>query len=173
MDRVELTLVGAAAPGAYDAAGAGTAARAATAETLDAVVALQARVGDLFLRISAGPEVDGGQPPVDEESRYPLPGIPVHPLRPEAWWTGDARLWVARQLVYRGERFAGRRRVHPWLVTGTVVGRSAWGEPLLAQWSPVATVGPRVLTQAGLVYAGWRSREADGPAVRRRSRLHG
>ncbi|WP_240645806.1 DUF6098 family protein [Georgenia sp. SYP-B2076] len=127
------------------------------ARTLGDVVAVQRELGEVFLRISGGPEADKTAGGWHRESGYPLPGLPAWPLHAETWWRAGQATWIARQLVQYSYLLSDDNR--PWLLTGTVVGRGADCEPLLADVVPVAHVAPGVLSEAQSVYAGWRARE--------------
>ena len=126
--------------------------------SLAEVAALQEGTDGLYLRISAGPEEDRRSGGWDDESGYLLPGLPAWLLRPEKWWAGGARLWLARQLVRHGSHLAGGRTNKSWLLTGDVVGHGADGEPLIARWKPVALLARGVMPEAESAYAAWRYR---------------
>ncbi|MFH5823347.1 DUF6098 family protein [Georgenia sp. AZ-5] len=132
-------------------------AAGALARTLDDVVALQRRVGALYLRISEGPETDAVVGSWDAESGYPLPGLAVWPLAAEPWWPAGPAVWIARQLVQSSYLLGDRKR--PWLLTGTEVGRGADGEPLVTNVTPLADVAPGVSLEAQSAYAAWRCRD--------------
>jgi hypothetical protein len=127
-----------------------------TLETVSEIVEAQRREGELFLRISHGPaDVRSGSR--HQESGYPLPGLACWPLRSEPWWPAGDNVWVARQLVSHSYLISERSRA--WLLAGSVVGRGADGEPLVAPARPVALVGQGALLQAESIYAAWRCRD--------------
>ncbi len=106
----------------------------------------------LYLRYSSGPEADAAHPSQDYEAGVDLPGLPVTPLRPEAWWTRPPHEWVARRVCKYlnlaqgpGERFA-------WVLTGPVVGTGPDHEPLIGDPVPVARLGDRLIERAQALY---------------------
>ena len=127
------------------------------ASTLRDVVAMQRELGEVYLRISAGPEADRLAGGWHRESGYPLPGLPAWPLRAEPWWPAGQTTWIARQLVQYSYLLSDD--THPWLLVGTVVGRGPDCEPLIADFTHVAHVAAGVMPEAQSVYAGWRARE--------------
>ncbi|WP_127128608.1 DUF6098 family protein [Georgenia sp. SYP-B2076] len=127
--------------------------------SLDQVADLMEHTDALFLRISAGPDEDRRSGGWDGESGYLLPGLPAWMLRPEAWWAGGLRLWLARQVVRHGFLLSGGKGNQPWLLTGEVVGRGPDGDPLVARWRPVALLARGVLPEAEAAYAAWRCRD--------------
>ena len=127
---------------------------------LDEVVELVGLVSPVFVRFSAGPEVDAATVSRDHESGSVLPGLSVNPLDPEPWWDRPLTHWLARQLcqyahLMRGDRF-------PWMLTGTVVGRGPDCEPLLVETTPVAYLEPSVVREAAETYAREFRAGADG-----------
>jgi hypothetical protein len=113
---------------------------------------LEAHPRDLYLRWSRGPEADLAPQPrsSDELTGLPLPGLSATPLAVEDWWRDrPLRLWVARRLYdychLRHDRAPG---IHPWVLTGTEVGRGPDNEPLLGDVRPLARIDEAVVGQA-------------------------
>ncbi|PFG38601.1 hypothetical protein ATJ97_1085 [Georgenia soli] len=128
----------------------------ATVDAVSDLVQAQQRKGDLYLRVSRGPDDvhTGSRHP---ESGYPLPGLACWPLVPEPWWPAGTSTWIARQLV--SHSYLLSERAQAWVLTGPVVGRGADGEPLVAPANPVALVGHGAFLEAESVYAAWRCRD--------------
>ncbi|MGO4534738.1 DUF6098 family protein [Leifsonia sp. 2MCAF36] len=111
----------------------------------------------LFVRYSAGFASDLEEGSFDAESGLALPGLPAHPLDPEAWWTLPRVEWVARQLSRlpaprhapqdgsRPERFA-------WLLRGRGVGHAPDGEVLVAEVEVVGRLAECLIDQADRVW---------------------
>jgi hypothetical protein len=120
------------------------------ADTLLEVVDVVARVDQVFVRFSAGPEADRACRSMDYESGVELPGLSVAVLTPEPWWTRSAKDWVARRLCKYDELLEDDR--FPWLLTGDVVGSGPDHEPLVRMRRPVLRVGGPALAEARGLY---------------------
>ncbi|OLT53296.1 DUF6098 family protein [Cellulosimicrobium sp. CUA-896] len=114
------------------------------------VAELAGVVAPLYVRFSGGPASDAAVASRDHESGCVLPGLSVNPLTPEPWWDRPAEHWVARQLCQYAYLMTPER--FPWLLTGTVVGRGPDCEPLLVDTTPVASIDPSVVAEAGRLY---------------------
>ncbi|WP_052436830.1 DUF6098 family protein [Georgenia sp. SUBG003] len=127
-----------------------------TIDTVSDLVRAAQGGGELYLRVSRGPEDvhTGSRHP---ESGYPLPGLACWPLGPEPWWPAGTSTWIARQLV--SHSYLLSERALAWVLTGPVVGRGADGEPLVAPARPVALLGHGAFLEAESVYAAWRCRD--------------
>lgn len=123
----------------------------ALVERLDELTELVMLADPLYVRFSAGPEVDAGSSSRDGESGAVLPGLSVNRLRPEPWWDRPARVWVARQLAQYAHVGARDGR-YPWVLTGREVGRGPDSEPLVADVVPVAILAGAVVDEALAVY---------------------
>ncbi|MPV37505.1 DUF6098 family protein [Georgenia subflava] len=126
-------------------------------DSVSEMVQLQRRRGEMFLRVSNGPDLDVRTGARHPESGYALPGLPAWTMQPEPWWPAGATVWVARQLVRHSYLLGESNRA--WLLTGQVAGRGADGEPLVAGATPVAVVGPGAFLEAESIYAAWRCRD--------------
>lgn len=125
----------------------------------------------LYVRYSAGFAADLEAGAADDESGLPLPGLAVHPLDPEGWWTLPRREWIARQLTrLPAPRHASRDGVRPerfaWLLRGREVGRGPDGELLVAGIDVVGRLAECLMVQADQVWgeridAGLGRREAE------------
>ncbi len=116
-------------------------------ELVEVVQALDATA---YVRFSAGPDVDRGNPSVDGESGATLPGLSVNRLTPEPWWARPAREWMARQVCQYAHLGGGER--YAWVLTGTEVGRGPDSEPLVDDVVPVARLAQTALDEATDVY---------------------
>jgi hypothetical protein len=105
----------------------------------------------LFVRFSQGYAADLVVGSTDPETGLSLPGLTALPLDPEPWWSLPAAEWIARQLA----RFHRDEAHFAWLLRGTVVGRSAGGEPLIGDVEVVGRLADSLLDQADRV---WRER---------------
>jgi hypothetical protein len=105
----------------------------------------------LFVRFSQGYAADLVVGSADPETGLSLPGLTALPLDPEPWWSLPAAEWIARQLA----RFHRDEAHFAWLLRGTVVGRSAGGEPLIGDVEVVGRLADSLLDQADRV---WRER---------------
>ncbi|WP_069385420.1 DUF6098 family protein [Cellulosimicrobium cellulans] len=114
------------------------------------VAELAGVVAPLYVRFSGGPEADAAATSRDHESGALLPGLSVNPMNPEPWWDRPVEHWVARQLCQYAHLMTPER--FPWLLTGTVAGRGPDCEPLLVEPSPVASIDPSVVEEAGRLY---------------------
>jgi hypothetical protein len=122
-----------------------------TIRSLDELAEFVEKYPDVCIRYSKGPADDAGERSVDYESGLDLPGLSVNPLRPEAWWTRDARDWLARQICHYaslGEE-PGRRA---WLIEGETVGYGPDREPLLSPWRAVAWLADALRDEARARY---------------------
>lgn len=118
--------------------------------SLAEVAELVAVVHPLYVRFSGGPDQDLSTVSRDHESGCLLPGLSVNPMNPEPWWDRPVEHWVARQLCQYAHLLAPERL--PWLLTGHVAGRGPDCEPLLVDVVPAASVDPRVVDEAGILY---------------------
>src|SRR5690606_29771079 len=102
----------------------------------------------VHVRYSEGPDADRHRTSVDTESGLELPGLSVHPLDGESWWTRPHKDWLARQLCqYRhlSEKNPNRRA---WVLRGREVARGPDCEPLLAEVEPIAYLDDSLLDEA-------------------------
>jgi hypothetical protein len=143
-------------PAAEDRAGT-TSPPLPVLDSVPEIVRLQRRLGEVYLRVSDGPDADVLAGARHAESGYPLPGLPAWAMQPEPWWPAGTAAWTARQLVQHSYLLAEPSRA--WLLTGQVVGRGADGEPLISPATPVAVVGLGAFLEAESVYAAWRCRD--------------
>ncbi|GGM32455.1 DUF6098 family protein [Promicromonospora citrea] len=118
--------------------------------SLAEVTELAQLLAPVYVRFSAGPQVDRSTVSKDHESGCVLPGLSVNPMTPEPWWTRPPEHWVARQLRQYAHLMVADR--FPWLLTGEVSGRGPDCEPLLVGITPVATVDPAAVEEAGALY---------------------
>lgn len=118
--------------------------------TLGDVVDLAGAVSPVYVRFSAGPEVDATSVSRDHESGCLLPGLSTNPLDPEPWWDRPLEHWVARQLSQYAHHMTRDR--FPWVLTGTIAGRGPDCEPLLVDTTPVASIHPEAIHEARDVY---------------------
>jgi len=123
-----------------------------TIASLDELAELVRRHDNLFVRWSAGPDIDSHGRSRDELTGIELPGLSASTLRVEPWW-GDRplRLWVARRLY--DYRHLGDRRpdAQPWVLLGRERGRGPDNEPLVECLEPVAWVAADVVDEAARV----------------------
>ena len=124
----------------------------ATIDEFDEIVELATRPERMFVRYSEGPDRDREGPSRDYESGLILPGLSVTVLSPPEWWTRPAADWVGRRLCKYGDLMAAPRRPRPWLLVGREVGLGPDHEPLIAEATPIAWVGPAALAVAVGIY---------------------
>jgi hypothetical protein len=124
----------------------------AVIDNFDEIVHLVQHPPSLFIRYSEGPERDLEGPSVDYESGLTLPGLSVTPLIPPPWWTRPAREWVARRMCKYANLMQAPRQPQPWLLVGREVGLGPDHEPLIAEATPIAWVGPVALAEAKRIY---------------------
>lgn len=118
--------------------------------TLAEVVELVEAVSPIYVRFSAGPDVDSTSVSRDHESGCLLPGLSTNPLDPEPWWDRPLEHWVARQLSQYAHHMTRDR--FPWVLTGEITARGPDCEPLLVDTTPVASIDPAVVHEARDVY---------------------
>ncbi|MFJ5135978.1 DUF6098 family protein [Streptomyces sp. NPDC088707] len=109
--------------------------------SLDELTGLIAGRTGVYVRWSLGPAAD--LPSVssrDDLTGIAMPGLSASALDVEPWWgERPLRLWIARRLYdYAHLPAAKDRRVRPWLLHGTQIGRGPDNEPLLTDVVPVA-----------------------------------
>ncbi|MFC8192979.1 DUF6098 family protein [Cellulomonas sp. NPDC057328] len=114
------------------------------------VEVVQALGGTAYVRFSAGPDTDRGNPSTDGESGATLPGLSVNRLTPEPWWERPPGEWMARQVCQYAHLGGGER--YAWVLTGREVGRGPDSEPLVADVVPVARLAQTALDEATDVY---------------------
>jgi hypothetical protein len=104
----------------------------------------------VYVRFSPKPPSDEADVSVDHVSGLRLPGLPVNPISPPAWWVGRSlEDWVRRQICTSAHlRHADSSRAC-WLVTGREVGRGPDNEPLLGDVRPLATISADVVAACG------------------------
>src|SRR5881275_3313441 len=116
--------------------------------SLGQVLAVAEREPDAYVRFSKGPDDDVRHSSKDFSSGLALPGLSVNPLRPPDWWGDRSRAeWVARQLCTYAHLDEGDKRA--WLLMGREHSdRGPDNEPLLVDWSPIATLASSVIDEA-------------------------
>lgn len=120
-------------------------------ETLDDLEQIVGGGEPIYLRYSRGYDADSGTVSVDGESGLRLPGLSVNPLTPEPWWTRPLRDWLARQ-VCQYKHLGEAQDKHPWIMTGTCVGRGPDCEPLLTGVHPRGKLHPQLIEEAERTY---------------------
>ncbi|RSS78507.1 DUF6098 family protein [Streptomyces sp. WAC06614] len=123
----------------------------ATIRSLDELVGVLASTAGLYVRWSSGPGVDLPEPSSrDDLTGAPLPGLSANPLDTEPWWgTRSLRTWAARRLYdYAHLPHVKDRRVRPWLLRGTEVGRGPDNEPLVHEVEPLGWIDVGVIAEA-------------------------
>jgi hypothetical protein len=123
-----------------------------TLQALDELVELvQANPDDLYVRWSAGPDVDlCAGVSRDSLTGIELPGLSANSLAVEPWWDRrPLRLWVARRLYdYRHLRELRGPGTRPWVMHADVQGRGPDNEPLVRCREPVAWISDQALAEA-------------------------
>ncbi|MFD0378726.1 DUF6098 family protein [Streptomyces sp. NPDC127112] len=119
--------------------------------SLDELTGLVANRTGVYVRWSLGPAAD--LPSVssrDDLTGIAMPGLSASALDVEPWWgERSLRLWVARRLYdYAHLPRTKDRRVRPWLLLGTEVGRGPDNEPLVTGVRPVGWVHQAVIDEA-------------------------
>ncbi|WP_314148745.1 DUF6098 family protein [uncultured Leifsonia sp.] len=113
----------------------------------------------LHVRFSRGFAADLEDGGIDGETGLELPGYAARPLDPEPWWTLPTVDWIARQL---SRDPAPRSGSFAWLLRGRIVGRDAYGEPLLADVEVVGRLADSLLAVAHRV---WSARSGAVPGA--------
>lgn len=123
--------------------------------SLDELARLVGDRDDLYIRWSAGPDLDASGRSRDALTGVELPGLSANALAVEPWWGGRSRrIWMARR-IYDYQHLRERRdRSCAWVLRGRECGRGPDNEPLVDDVVPVAVVSPSVAEEARTTIEG-------------------
>lgn len=123
-----------------------------TVGSLDELLDLVAEREATYLRYSPGPEQDAEHTSRDYEADVDLPGLPVTPLTPPAWWSRAPEDWVARRVCKYLDLADADPTRRPWVLSGRVIDSGPDHEPLLVDIEPIAWLSDAVVEQAQRIY---------------------